>query len=42
MIEELIAETISRIEAIEGRERRRSTVAKIHFYHAVRHILIEL
>ena len=42
MIEELIAETISRIEAIEGRERRRSTVAKIHFDHAVRHILIEL
>jgi hypothetical protein len=42
MIEELIAETISRIEAIEGSERRRSTVAKIHFDHAVRHILIEL
>jgi hypothetical protein len=42
MIEELMAETISRIEAIEGSERRRSTVAKIHFDHAVRHILIEL
>ena len=42
MIEELIEETISRIEATEGRERRRSTVAKIHFDHAVRHILIEL
>ena len=42
MIEELIAETISRIEAIEGSARRRSTVAKIHFDHAVRHILIEL
>ena len=42
MIEELIAEKISRIEATEGRERRRSTVAKIHFDHAVRHILIEL
>ena len=42
MIEELIAETISRIEATEGRKRGRSTVAKIHFDHAVRHILIEL
>ena len=42
MIEELIAETISHIEATEGRERSRSTVAKIHFDHAVRHILIEL
>ena len=42
MIEELIAETISRIEATEGRERRRSTVAKIHFDHAVRHIVTEL
>ena len=42
MIEELITETISHIEATEGRERSRSTVAKIHFDHAVRHILIEL
>ena len=42
MIEELIAETVSRIEATEGRERRRSTVAKIHFDHAVRHIVTEL
>ena len=42
MIEELVSETISRIEATEGRQRSRSTVAKIHFYHAVRHILIEL
>ena len=42
MIEELIAETISRIEATEARERSRSTVAKIHFDYAVRHIIIEL
>ena len=42
MIEELVSETISRIEATEGRQRSRSTVAKIHFDHAVRHILIEL
>ena len=42
MIEELIAETTSRIEATEGRRRSRRTVAKIHFDHAVRHILIEL
>ena len=42
MIEELITETISRIETTEARERSRSTVAKIHFDHAVRHIIIEL
>ena len=42
MIEELVSETISRIEATKGRQRSRSTVAKIHFDHAVRHILIEL
>ena len=42
MIEELISETISRIEATEVRQRSRSTVAKIHFDHAVRHILIAL
>ena len=42
MIEELIAETISHIEATEGRRRSRSTVAKIHFNHAVRHIFVEL
>ena len=32
----------SRIEATEARERSRSTVAKIHFDYAVRHIIIEL
>ena len=42
MIEELIAETISRIEATEARERSRSTVAKMHFDYAVRHIIIML
>ena len=42
MIEELISETISRIEAVEDRSRSRSTVAKIHFDHAVRHMLVEL
>ena len=42
MIRELISETISRIEAIEARERSRSTKAKVHFDHAVRHILTEL
>ena len=42
MIEELISETILRIEATEDRARRRSTVAKIHFDHAVRHMLVDL
>ena len=42
MIEELISETISRIEAVEDRSRSRSTVVKIHFDHAVRHMLVEL
>ena len=42
MIKELISETISRIEATEARERSRSTKAKVHFDHAVSHILIEL
>lgn len=42
MIEELISETILRIEATEDRARSRSTVAKIHFDHAVRHMLIDL
>ena len=42
MIEELITETISRIETTEARERSRSTVAKIHFDYAVRNIIIEL
>ena len=40
MIEELISETISRIEAVEDRSRSRSTMAKIHFDHAVRHMLV--
>ena len=42
MMEELISETISRIEAVEDHSSGRSTVAKIHFDHAVRHLLVEL
>lgn len=42
MIEELISETVLRIEATEDRARSRSTVAKIHFDHAVTHMLIDL
>jgi hypothetical protein len=42
MIEELIDETIRRIEDTEGKARSRSEKPKASFDHAVRHILLEL
>ena len=42
MIDELIDETIRRIEATEGRSRSRAEKPKVSFDHAVRHILLEL
>lgn len=42
MIDELIDETIRRIEATEGRSRSRAEKPKISFDHAVRHVLLEL
>ena len=42
MIDELIDETIRRIEATEGRSRSRAEKPKAGFDHAVRHILVEL
>ena len=42
MIDELIDETIRRIEAKEGRSRSRAEKPKVSFDHAVRHILLEL
>ena len=40
MIDELIDETIRRIEATEGRSRSRAEKPKVSFDHAVRHILL--
>ncbi|MAJ94472.1 MAG: hypothetical protein CMH01_02860, partial [Marinovum sp.] len=42
MIDELIDETIRRIEATEGRSRSRAEKPKVSFDNAVRHILLEL
>jgi hypothetical protein len=42
MIDELIDETIRRVEATEGRSRSRAEKPKVSFDHAVRHILLEL
>ena len=42
MIEELINETISRIEGTEGRARSRAEKPKASFDQAVRYILLEL
>ena len=42
MIDELIDETIRRIEAAEGRSRSRAEKPKVSFDHAVRYILLEL
>lgn len=42
MIDELIDETIRRIEATEGRSRSRAEKPKVSFDHAARHILLEL
>ena len=42
MIDELIDETIRRIEAKEGRSRSRAEKPKVSFDHAVRQIVLEL